>query len=522
MNNRVGKQKTNPPEAWFSSLRYFANFARLETQQISSVRVLAFSLITLIAIATRLYISFSHDLILGVDGGYYPVQVRSILNTGFLSFKDVPLYFYFCASIVKGISFLGFTVTNDTIISVIKIVDSAALPLLAIPLYKMVTRKAHPVSIPATMAILSFAVLSFTPFIIMGDLQKNAFAIPLAFIFILFFEDYLINPVRRNLLAVVISLVVIALTHFGVFVFSLVFLTISLFIIYRKNAILPSFILFFVGFGLIALFDFNRAFRLLTFWKVIFERPVLFQGSLPFPLLLNFLFSYFLAGFGMMQFRKFKNKLDKVSENMMLALIVLLGLFAFPFIDREYFQRFSVLLLVPQLLLIVFLIRLNQKTALPFSISLLLLTTLSIFMYFSEEKKPCITDLTFQNIQNIRKFLPENSENSIVIARHGMEFWSAWALNVKVGQDRAMDKIGLDKYKMVIFLHQNNEDRNGPMGGKPSHMPGLGLGGHSPSGTPMGSRTGHPMSGSPLGRPIPEGFKLIYSSSNLNAYQKMN
>jgi hypothetical protein len=152
-----------------------------------SIGVLSFILITLAAIFLRLYISFSHDLILGIDGGYYPVQVRNILNKGFLSFKDVPLYFYFCASIVKSISFLGFIVTDQLIISVIKVVDSAALPLLAIPLYKMVTRKEQPVSIPAALAILSFAMLSFTPFVILGDLQKNAFAIPLAFIFILFF-----------------------------------------------------------------------------------------------------------------------------------------------------------------------------------------------------------------------------------------------------------------------------------------------------------------------------------------------
>ena len=99
-------------------------------QNILSGRVLAFLLITLTAIFLRLYISFSHNLILGVDGGYYPLQVRNILNTGFLSFNDVPLYFYFCASIVKVISFLGFTITDETIISVIKIIDSAALPLL--------------------------------------------------------------------------------------------------------------------------------------------------------------------------------------------------------------------------------------------------------------------------------------------------------------------------------------------------------------------------------------------------------
>ena len=94
-----------------------------------------------------------------------------------------------------------------------------------------------------------------------------------------------------------------------------------------------------------------------------------------------------------------------------------------------------------------------------------------------------------------------------------MEFWTAWALNVKVGQDRAMDKIGLDKYINVILLQQKNEEKQGPPGGKPLHKTGKGMAGHPPMGPGMGPR---------MGRPVPENFKLIYSSSNLNAYQKLN
>ena len=473
--------------------------------KIISPRVLAFILITLIAIILRLHVSFSHNLILGVDGGYYPLQVRNILNTGFLSFNDVPLYFYFCAFIVKVISFLGFPIPDESILSVIKIVDSAALPLLAIPLFKIVTRKERPISLAAAMAILSYAVLSFSPFFILGDLQKNAFAVPLAFIFILFFEDYLIDPVRRNLIAVVISLAVIALSHFGVFVFCLAFLIVSLFIIYRKKAILPSFIIFFVGIGIIALFDFNRAFRLMTFWKVIFENSAFFQGPLLSPLLLNVLFSYSLAIFGILQFRRFKSKLDKVTEYMVLTLIVLLAVFAFPVYDQQYFQRFNVLLFIPQLLLIAYVIRMNQKLALPFSILLVLLTTVSIFMYFSEEKKPCIDDQTFHDLQNINKYVAENRENSIIIARHGLEFWTAWALNVRVVQDRSMDKIDLNKYRNVIFLQPKNEDGQGPFVRRPLRKPGIGMSGPRP-----------------IGHPVPENFKLIYSSSYFNAYQKLN
>jgi len=39
------------------------------------------------------------------------------------------------------------------------------------------------------------------------------------------------------------------------------------------------------------------------------------------------------------------------------------------------------------------------------------------------------------------------------------------------------------------------------------------MAGHPPMGPGMGSQ---------MGRPVPENFKLIYSSSNLNVYQKLN
>jgi hypothetical protein len=478
-------------------------------QDISSVRVLAFAVITLTVIMFRLWISFSHNLILGIDGGYYPLQVRSILNTGFLSFKDVPLYFYFCAFVVKFISTMGFTVTNEMIISVIKVIDSTALPLLAIPLFKILSRNEHSIPFFAELAILIFSVLSFTPFIILGDLQKNAFVIPLVFIFVLFYENYLIIPNKRNLITVVILLAILAISHFGVFTFCLAFLILSLLIIYRKKAILPSAIAISVGFGMIALFDINRAFRLITFWNVIFERPALFQGPLPLPLLLNILFSYFLVMIGIFYYRRYKDKTDKVTEYMVLSFIALIFIFALPIYEIQYVQRFNVLLLIPQGLLIFYLVRMNQKYAVPVSISLVLLTIASFFMYVKEDKKPCLDDLAFQDLQNIKRYISDNSESTIVITRIGTEFWTAWALDVKVGNERAMDKLALDKYRNIILLQQKSEDRSGPLKSKANHNPKI-----SNDGT-------YPME-PPHIPPIPENFKLIYSSPYFNAYQKLN
>jgi hypothetical protein len=479
------------------------------TERLSPVSVVIFMVITLTAIVLRLYLSFSHDLIFGVDGGYYPVQVRHILNTGWLSFNDVPFYFYFCAFIVKVISVLGFTVTDESIISVIKIVDSVALPLLAIPLFKMITRKDRHIPFFAGLAILFFTVLSFTPFAILGDLQKNAFAIPMVFLLILFIEQYLINPDRQKLTTVAISLAVIALTHFGVFTFCMIFFIVSLFIHYGKKAILPSLITVSVGFALIAVFDSDRALRLITFWNVVFERPALLQDPLPIPLLLNTLFSYLLAFFAIFQLRRYRDKADKVTKHLVLSFIVIIFIFAFPLVDLQYFQRFGILLFIPQSLLILYLIRMNQKSAVPFSVSLVMVTILSIFISFSEDKRPCIDDLAFQDLQNVKKYITEDKENTIIIAPHGLEFWTAWALNVSVVQDRSMDKPGFEKYKNIIFLQQKDEERSGPIGRGPIGKLRIFAGGPPPMGPPMG-------------RPVPENFNLIYSSSYFNAYQKLN
>lgn len=480
--------------------------------------------ITLAAIIVRLYFSFSHELISGMDGGYYPLQVRNILNTGFPVYSDFPLYFYFCAFLIKSISILGFTINDGMIISVIKVVDSVALPMLAIPLYRILSKSERKIPLLAKSAIVFFAVSSATPLIILGDLQKNAFAIPFVFLFIYCFENYLITPGKRNLTAAVLSLGLIALIHFGVFVFCLAFLILSLFVVYRKKAILPSILALFFGFAVILLFDSNRAYRLLTFWTVIFEHPVLFQGPLPLQLLFNVFISLSLATTGFYQFIKYRGS-NKVTAYLVLILSLILVLFALPVYDSEYFNRFNVLLFVPQSLLVLYLVRMNQKFAVPFSVLLILITSFSIFTTISEGKRPCIEEQAYQDLQNLKKHLPDNKENTIIIAEHGLEFWTAWALKVKVGQERGMDKIDWDKYRNITILRQKNEVGGRGPGNRP--MPGqlfnkgnhqaMGPSGEPPTGVPMG-RPNEP----PMGPPLPENFKLVYSSPYFNAYQIAN
>jgi len=91
-------------------------------------------------------------------------------------------------------------------------------------------------------------------------------------------------------------------------------------------------------------------------------------------------------------------------------------------------MRFNGLLFVPQSMLILYLIRINKKLAVSFSIILVVLTVLFSFMYFNDKRQPSIDMFAYKDLQNIKKYIPENSDSTIIIARHGLEFWTAWAL----------------------------------------------------------------------------------------------
>jgi hypothetical protein len=101
-------------------------------------RKLTYLSIFVFALAVRLLINFHYELIPGMNGGYYPLQVRSILENGSMGFSDMPLYFYLNAAVVKVVSFITPTDIDTIILLTVKILDSLFLPLLLLPFYYLV------------------------------------------------------------------------------------------------------------------------------------------------------------------------------------------------------------------------------------------------------------------------------------------------------------------------------------------------------------------------------------------------
>ena len=418
--------------------------------------IIIYLMIGLVTFFIRLYFNFSQNLIPGVNGGYYPLQVRYLLTNGQLGFSDMPMLFFLDAFLIKIISLFGFTVTNTLILNVVKLVDSFSIPLLLIPLYKIIRLSKSSSLKYFDVSIIAFSVLSFSPLILTSDLQKNALAAVFLFGFIAYFLNYLIKKERFDILLSITFLLLTGLTHFGTFIFALFFLFLSVIYSYKKKAIIPLALVIAVSGGIVAIFDISRFNRLLSFWTVAFEKPALLNGMVAPPDFLNILISIFLAIFGIITLKTKGSKLASYQKAIIFSSIVCLLTLSFPLLDGEYFKRLSLFLFIPQILLILQIaptISIRQLKTI--SIFLFVFTSLSIFAALGYPKETVIDSSAFENLKELNSVI-ESGNKTIIIARHGLEWWTAWALNTKVGQDKAIDKAFFEKYKNVIFITQIN------------------------------------------------------------------
>jgi len=405
----------------------------------------------------RLIFNFKFELIPGINGGYYPLQVRTLLDTGHLGFSDMPLYFYINAVFVKIVSFFTTIDNNQLIIYTSKILDSILLPLLVIPLY--LTNKiifGNNLTKHFEIFLIGFATLSFSPLILTSDLQKNAFAIPLMLFFIYFLLLFYKNNLKRHIILSAVFIILVGLTHFGVFSISLLILITSLICFYRKKAFFPILGISILGVLLILQFDSNRADRLFNLWNLIFEKPVILQGTLSPPDFVNYVFSYLLIILGVYYIIKRKEVLSSFQVNVLASFLFVVFILSFPLIDLEYAKRFSLLLFIPQIIILFILFDfLNRSMRKMISAMLVLITIASVFLMTGNIKPPSITQDAFQDLKNLEQYISEPDE-TLIIARHGLEWWTAWQLQTKIGQDKSVNKNINLKYKKIINLVQLN------------------------------------------------------------------
>jgi hypothetical protein len=126
-------------------------------------------------VLVRLAVDLATPLVPKVNGAYYLVQVRSLLETGRLSFSDFPPMFVLEAGLAALLSALG-VAGQAAILAAVKTVDIVLPALAALPLLCLSASLGGPDDArrwPAAAAGI-FGVLSWSPVMMAGDFQKNA------------------------------------------------------------------------------------------------------------------------------------------------------------------------------------------------------------------------------------------------------------------------------------------------------------------------------------------------------------
>ncbi|MFT6924334.1 MAG: preprotein translocase subunit YajC [Crocinitomicaceae bacterium] len=430
-----------------------------KTGRCNKLQISLFS-IGILSFIVRAYLNFSNALLIG-NGGYYPLQVRTLLERGEFAFSDMPLLFYLDAGIIRFLSLFGIPVSNELILNVVMIVDSLSIPLLLIPLYYILKHTKTRFSFFSS-SIASFTVISFYTLILVSSSQKNALAITFLFCAIASFLYYLNLRQRKHLALSIAFFVLISLTHFGTFSFSILFIAVLLIFNYKWKAIIPLLTLIPVGTALIYLFDPVRSERLLSVLEVLFSK-----GPRAMELLVAALYIG-LAILAIVQFRKFKNEFEQGEKAIIKAMITLLILIPLPIFDPQYTSRMNGFLFIPIVVLLLFYgSQFSSRTKKILSLILGFISLASVCFFLIAKPQADVSKEALADLENMQEVI-SNPNNTVIVSKHNLEFWVAWTLKVNVSQEAKFDDKLINEYDEVLILNQvkggkpqrDNQQRN--------------------------------------------------------------
>ena len=156
----------------------------------------------ILAVIFLLHPMLSTPLLPGIDGPYYAVQVRWLVERGELKYADPPLAFLLLTAF--------YLVLGDLFLAV-KLGSVLLTSLAVLPIYLLVKRLTSS-RIAGIAAGLAFAINPFT-LKLYSDFIKNSIGLLWLNLFLLFEIRYMQYSSRKNLVGLIVALVLTALTH---------------------------------------------------------------------------------------------------------------------------------------------------------------------------------------------------------------------------------------------------------------------------------------------------------------------
>jgi len=437
--------------------------------------LIALSIIVVTKFVIHAYILLRAPLLPGLDGGYYAVQVRSILINGKLYYSAPPITFYIFALFAQVLLALGYGPLNICVIDGIKLGLSAMVALSGVPAYLF----AYELFKRRDIAIYFTLILLWHPYFIIisggASLYKNSVGVFFLFSYLYFLFRSIDEIDSRVHILTIIFFVLNALTHILIFGIALA-LTLVINIIYVFlwrikglplnnrfiKTIIANYILVIFAFVAIILF-FPEFFGTYYKFESFIERfpfefiplilPIILFG---FDLIVVITWLLILATAYELIFRR-KHFLSKNKAPLLMILIAMEVLAIFllwPFFESQYRIRFLFVSFIPFTVLSSFNISnlLKKKgEALVAFLAIMLIFTPAILRNYSHTF-PCISFAETQDILVMRQYVEK--ENSIVYTRPGLHYWVTWFLDVP--SDYHLNKENLENakesYKYVYVI----------------------------------------------------------------------
>ena len=521
----------------------------------------ALILVVAAAVAARSWLLWSTPLVPGMNGGYYLVQARALLEHGALGIPDLPLTFLLQAAFAKLVQLTTGRSLETSILLAVRLCDAILPTLVAIPVFLLgrnwcvrTGRSVWPAAVAAALAVLGMPALSMV-----GDFEKNSLGLAWLAGLIVALHAWMTQRTCGRAAAVLVLLGLCGLTHIGVFGAALLLTALTwaadLALLRGKEGLRTLRHIGAVaaaGAAVVALvagvvlwkFDPARIQRLTR----ALSHPIVFvqtgghagdknfhafppsggtsdqlrpppgaqprradrghmgppgQGMLPQGVPTGLFFLVAVGALALPFRRRFGLPLADRATTIGCAVTVVL--LTGPWMQDDVMMRLRLIAMIPAAFAAVFvMVHLPGRwSASLCATAVLALTAATSIPLLSRGGHPTISAAAFGELRALTAQVTQPNR-TLVVARHGLEWWSAWTLHTHIAQSRAVLASDWSKYDTVLFIQEKGTRRHG---------------GERPDRKPMDRRGPPPGFGGPQGGPpmmeaeIPSDAEILHDGT---------
>jgi len=437
--------------------------------------VVAVAAIAALAALARAAVDFATPLVPKVKGAYYLVQVRALLEGGRLAFADFPFVFLLEAGLAKmlaGIGVGGGSV-EAAIVAAVKLVDVVLPALAAVPVAVIALRLRAPGDERRWPALVAAAVatLSYAPVVMTGDLQKNALGMLAMAALVAAGHAALARGGAWRWAAAVAALAVTGLAHAGAFAAAAAYAVIAGCIAVavsrpgRWRAVLAAAA---IAAGAIALLAavlwatdrsrFARFAGVLLDPRSLFRRPMLvavFDGTVGPLDLANALLASAVGALGLAMIVRRWSALPGTTRAIVGASSLLALLLGSPLVGADWAERFTLMAYLPASVALAFVLAHTRRRSIARATAGVARAACAaaLALTLGPLGRPSIDPTSVPELQGASALIARPTR-TLVIARHGLEWWAAWFLRTRVAQEFDLEPSVWDEYDEVFCLVQ--------------------------------------------------------------------